>query len=586
MNKPLVSIIIPVYNGADYVEEAIRSALNQTYENIEIIVVNDGSKDDTEKVCNKFKDKIRYFKKENGGVSTALNLGIEKMKGKYFSWLSHDDLYLPDKIEKQINYIEYMNDERTILYSDYLLINEKNDIIGVGKKNHDELLNKPEYSLLMGSVNGITLLIPKIAFDEIGKFDVALRCTQDYDMWLKMSSTFRFVHMDEILSCTRIHSNQDSKVSPNVVKEGNVLWKRLINNVTPQRRIELEGSEYNFFLKIRKILLDSPYAETVDYLDNLLEKIKADIDEIIASEKNKISVVIPFFNREDLTIRAIKSVEKQSYHNYEIILINDNSTEDISYLLKYIKKNNKIKLYNNEKNFGPSVSRNKGVEISEGDYIAFLDSDDEFNKNKLKNQLKEMLFNNSLASYTDYIKMENDKSENVKTFTRKEKNNNEFLYNCKLATPTIMLKRELLTEHQIKYNPDIRICEDVCFYLEVLKYTDFLYVPESLSIVHVSENSCINDFGKRKEGIRNLIKYIYSNPFYLNSKYELSLLFDGYINFNYIENVQNNNVQKVRLIRKYYRKLPKSFRANIKNKILNNKGLVCRSLKRKIKFEE
>ena len=97
---PLVSIIIPVYNGADYVAEAIDSALNQTYKNIEIIVVNDGSNDNgkTEKIVLSYGEKIRYFSKENGGVSSALNIGIANMKGEYFSWLSHDDMYLPSKI--------------------------------------------------------------------------------------------------------------------------------------------------------------------------------------------------------------------------------------------------------------------------------------------------------------------------------------------------------------------------------------------------------------------------------------------------------------------------------------------------------
>ncbi len=92
-NLPKVSIIIPVYNGEKYVSLAIESALRQTYSNLEIIVVNDGSTDKTDKICRSYGNKIRYIKKENGGVSTALNVGIDNMTGEYFSWLSHDDLY-------------------------------------------------------------------------------------------------------------------------------------------------------------------------------------------------------------------------------------------------------------------------------------------------------------------------------------------------------------------------------------------------------------------------------------------------------------------------------------------------------------
>ncbi len=85
--NPLVSIIIPVYNGSNYVKEAIDSALAQTYKNIEVIVVNDGSTDNTEKIVKSYGDKIRYFYKENGGVASALNLAIENSKGEYISWL-------------------------------------------------------------------------------------------------------------------------------------------------------------------------------------------------------------------------------------------------------------------------------------------------------------------------------------------------------------------------------------------------------------------------------------------------------------------------------------------------------------------
>ena len=97
MNNPKVSIIIPCYNGEKYLKNAIDSALSQSYENIEVIVVNDGSEDDTEKIALEYGKKIRYFKKKNGGVSSALNLGIKEMEGEYFSWLSHDELMaIPD----------------------------------------------------------------------------------------------------------------------------------------------------------------------------------------------------------------------------------------------------------------------------------------------------------------------------------------------------------------------------------------------------------------------------------------------------------------------------------------------------------
>ena len=107
MKKPLVSIVIPVYNGSKYLGEAIDSALEQTYKNIEIVVINDGSKDNgkTRAVAKSYGDKIRYYEKENGGVSSALNYAIKMSKGQFISWVSHDDKILPEKIELQIEFI-------------------------------------------------------------------------------------------------------------------------------------------------------------------------------------------------------------------------------------------------------------------------------------------------------------------------------------------------------------------------------------------------------------------------------------------------------------------------------------------------
>lgn len=211
--KPLVSIVIPVYNGSNYLAEAIDSALAQTYDNIEIIVVNDGSKDDgaTEKVALSYGDKIRYIAKENGGVSSALNRGIAEMRGEYFSWLSHDDIYKPEKIEKQVSLIESEND--IILCSGSLM-----DSNGKPMTHHTKTINKKlngnglfnefmhDYSL-----NGLGFLIPKTAFEKAGMFDETMRYLQDLDMWLRMMwYDFRFICHSDLLVVSRVHIAQQT----------------------------------------------------------------------------------------------------------------------------------------------------------------------------------------------------------------------------------------------------------------------------------------------------------------------------------------------------------------------------------------
>lgn len=213
MFNPKVSIVIPVYKGSNYLREAIDSALAQTYKNIEVIVVNDGSNDGgkTEAIAKSYGDRIRYFYKENGGVATALNLGIRKMTGEYFSWLSHDDVYYPNKIEVQIDYLR-KDRKDVVLYSDNDFIDHSSKKIRTRRVKHIE----PEkfiFSLLDGHlVHGCTVLVPKVCFDVVGLFNEDLKSTQDYEMWFRLGRKYKVVHIPEVLIQARLHTEQTSVI--------------------------------------------------------------------------------------------------------------------------------------------------------------------------------------------------------------------------------------------------------------------------------------------------------------------------------------------------------------------------------------
>ena len=220
--NPMVSIVIPVYNGSNYLAEAIDSALGQTYRNKEIIVVNDGSTDGgkTEEIALAYGEKIRYFRKENGGSSSALNYGIRMMKGEYFSWLSHDDLYYPEKLEKEVRYIEENGlDQMTVLFSGADLIDSEGRIIRKANnlfevsqyvKDHGN-----EYFIAQPSryyFSGCTCLVHKKVFEEVGLFDEKLRLVNDYDLWFRVySSSCKIAFVPETLVMSRMHAAQISR---------------------------------------------------------------------------------------------------------------------------------------------------------------------------------------------------------------------------------------------------------------------------------------------------------------------------------------------------------------------------------------
>lgn len=212
MQDPKISVIIPVYNGANYLSEAINSVLNQTYKNYEIIVVNDGSTDggETAQIAESFGNKIRYYEKANGGVASTLNFGIDKMESDYFAWLSHDDVYLSNKLEVNAEFIKkYPND---VLFSDFEYFTDSGRIIRPKPfyKSDNELfiwdlvIQKP--------INGCTIIVPKSAFEKAGTFDNKYPTVQDVDMWYRLAQSAEFRKIDNVLVRNRLHPNQGSKI--------------------------------------------------------------------------------------------------------------------------------------------------------------------------------------------------------------------------------------------------------------------------------------------------------------------------------------------------------------------------------------
>ena len=207
--QPKVSIVIPVYNGQNFLSKAIKSALNQTYQNIEVIIVNDGSNDEeaTRNIALSFGNKVKYYEKENGGVSSALNLGIQKMTGQYFSWLSHDDEYYPDKIEKQIEILNKNKQKDIILFTNYVWIDKHSKVMNEFTLPHIKNMIGLK-AVSYGYISGCTLLIPIKCFHDVGNFNESLLATQDYDMWFRLARRYSFIFIPVPLVKSRLHTEQ------------------------------------------------------------------------------------------------------------------------------------------------------------------------------------------------------------------------------------------------------------------------------------------------------------------------------------------------------------------------------------------
>ena len=228
MFTPSVSVVVPVYNGSKYLRRAVDSALSQTYPHVEVIVVNDGSDDNgaTEKIARSYGGRIRYFAKQNGGVASALNLGIRRMQADYFSYLSHDDVYYPHKIETQIEWLRRHPDEarRVVLYGDFDLIDQDSQITGT--VNSAPVARGAMVRTLsqIYLLSGCTLMVHRDCLTAVGPFNETLWATQDYEMWFRLARRYHFVHIPRPLIQVRRHSQQGSVADPRFAAACNNLY--------------------------------------------------------------------------------------------------------------------------------------------------------------------------------------------------------------------------------------------------------------------------------------------------------------------------------------------------------------------------
>lgn len=205
---PKVSVIIPTYNYASFIVEAVESVLAQTFKDMEVIVVDDGSTDNTRDVLKRFNGKIIYLYQENRGAPTARNKGIRAAQGEYLGFLDADDLWMPEKLEIQVPILD-QDPEVGLVYA---------NTYNVGALREHQLLSMANKSggsgriftkLLEGNfIPSPSVLVRKSCFEEVGLFDddMGKLAAQDWDMWLRIARVYKVVYVDQVLAKYRYHT--------------------------------------------------------------------------------------------------------------------------------------------------------------------------------------------------------------------------------------------------------------------------------------------------------------------------------------------------------------------------------------------
>lgn len=272
-NKPLVSILIPVYNSCNFIDESISSVLNQTYDNIEIVIINDGSNDGTEYKLLSYASQynsIRLINQENKGYCESLNLGINYCKGDYIARMDADDIMMNNRIALQVKYLED-NPDISILGSAIQYISS--DGI-VGRKHFFPSKKNISRSIFQQCpIAHPSVMIRRTVFSDIGFYRSNLFPAEDYDLWLRAYSKNVLIdNLSEVLLMYRVHSDNTS--SQNV-------QRRALSSILAQKACLIRLTKNND-------LLDNYKIDVNNYFEVLPEAFKPSEMEIFVNVNNII----------------------------------------------------------------------------------------------------------------------------------------------------------------------------------------------------------------------------------------------------------------------------------------------------------
>ncbi len=245
-----------------------------------------------------------------------------------------------------------------------------------------------------------------------------------------------------------------------------------------------------------------------------------------------VSIIVTYYKKKKYILKCLKSIFNQSYKNFEVILIfDDNDLNEYEYIKKLKKKFRKIIVYKNKKNLGAGESRNKGIKLSRGNYIAFLDSDDEWHKDKLKKQMKYMMKNSFPISHTSY-KIVNESQKFLAKRTAKTLDHAMLLKSCDIGLSSVIMKRNLFNKN-IKF-ANTKTKEDYVLWLNITKNGKKIYgLDKTLLKWRKNENSLSSStIRKLVDGF--LVYHRYQKYNFLKSIYLLIILSLNFLKKNYL----------------------------------------------------
>lgn len=603
----IVSVIIPVYNVEKYLAECLDSIVNQTYKNLEIICINDCSPDNSGEILKDYASRDNRIKiiehQSNKGLSISRNEGLEAASGDYIYIIDSDDWIDSDYIEKMVN---------TAKDTDADIVVNKNILAAFPDKRNQLYEHQPEQDIELNSyIDGHAQIhkiywviwnkLYKASFLKKNKFEFPVGYVQE-DMffhYVTFAKAYKIFYTEGGIYHYRDRDDSISKIQydkgANCIKIFSLLYDYFEKNNLLDEKMKIYFTHSWFSIKNEQIYdeFKKYFCKAIDYLNshneiynemdlyfaNNIVNSKSYQDYVskypqsaalsyIRRKKELISVIIPVYNAEKYLSRCLNSLISQTFKDFEVICINDKSSDNSLEILKeFSKKDGRIKVIDNEKNLGAAFTRNAGMDIAKGKYIYFIDADDYIDEKYLECMVQKIeqkdcdvvlnlsIYSESNGNSAEYKHPSVPEINIEGEFIDKITNINDF--------PGVLwarlYKKSFLNEHNLRFF-DICVAEDFAFNTIVNMYADKTFVFYGAIYHYVVNDSSLIGTAKRINDID--LQHIKAHLMIYDYLKEHAILDDRLKLFRVYPFLKVDSSGKFDLYKKFFEKIEEDFHQN------------------------
>lgn len=541
--SPKVSIIMPVYNGDEYIQEAIDSIIAQTFTDWEFLIINEfGSNDRVTEILHEYEKQdsriIVIQNKEKLGISASMNVGLDIANGEYIARMDSDDISASDRFEKQIAYLDS--------HPKIGLLGIKPQIFGEEewewKAECDSDQIKADSLFYLPCLHPTVMIRKRILDENAFRYNPDYPCTEDYDLFERILQYTQASNLlDQRLFKYRRYATAATYSHGN---KGNEIYKEVMNRAFQRLKLQFTADELNLLcihtsfyeltgknvekalinldLLLKKIFfanekyqiynreklfytLHKRYKEAVDSLSWRCKKydtnkiamwyeisIFSNSEFYKANNENYdpiVSVIMPTFNSEDYVADTIWSILNQTFHDFEFLILNEYGSNDNTVLIAKSFRDSRIKIIQNTKKLGLAESLNKGLKIANGKYIARVDADDLYDSSRFEKQVKfldEHLEYSVCGTWQHHFGLDVDK--NHCPSTSHEDLKAELIFNCELCHSTVMLRKDAFISNNLLYDGS-KFAEDYELWTRAITRLKFTNLPEILGQYRVRDKN-------------------------------------------------------------------------------------------------